>query len=161
MQWYKYVIQNYTKDLVELMKSKWYNDSAVRNQWTCVVKSSTVWQTNHNTMKPRVAQTCPNNNCHYKWHTSNDFESHRGTLTKVNKCIKCTIVWHIFSVINTAINKYYYYYYYYYYYTCLKALCSVIWYQKRKPIWIYWSKSQWLAVASAEPYANLHLDPDR
>jgi len=29
-----------------------------------------------------------------------------------------------------------------------------------KPIWIYWHKRQWVAVASAGPYANLHLDPD-
>ena len=31
---------------------------------------------------------------------------------------------------------------------------------KVKPMWIYWSNSQWVAVASAGPYANLHLDPD-
>ena len=31
---------------------------------------------------------------------------------------------------------------------------------KPKPIWIYWSKRQWVALASAGPYANLHLDPD-
>jgi len=30
-----------------------------------------------------------------------------------------------------------------------------------KPIWIYWSKRQWVAVASAGRYANLHLTPDR
>jgi len=30
--------------------------------------------------------------------------------------------------------------------------------RKVKPIWIYWSKRQWMAVASAGPYANLHLD---
>jgi len=30
-----------------------------------------------------------------------------------------------------------------------------------KPIWIYWSKRQWVAVASVGPYANLHLAPDR
>jgi len=30
--------------------------------------------------------------------------------------------------------------------------------RKVKPIWIYWSKRQWVAMASAEPYANLHLD---
>jgi len=34
-------------------------------------------------------------------------------------------------------------------------------YQKGKPIWIYWSKSQWVAVASAGPYASLHLAQDR
>jgi len=28
---------------------------------------------------------------------------------------------------------------------------------KPKPIWIYWSKRQWVAVASAGPYASLHL----
>jgi len=33
--------------------------------------------------------------------------------------------------------------------------------RKVKPIWIYWSKRQWVAVASAWPYANLHLAPDR
>jgi len=32
--------------------------------------------------------------------------------------------------------------------------------RKVKPISIYWSKRQWVAVASAGPYANLHLDPD-
>jgi len=26
---------------------------------------------------------------------------------------------------------------------------------------LYWSKRQWVAVASAGPYASLHLDPDR
>jgi len=31
--------------------------------------------------------------------------------------------------------------------------------RKVKPIWIYWSKRQWVAVASAGPYANLHLAP--
>jgi len=30
-----------------------------------------------------------------------------------------------------------------------------------KPVWIYWSKRQWVAVASAAPCANLHLSPDR
>jgi len=30
-----------------------------------------------------------------------------------------------------------------------------------KPIWIYWGKRQWVAVASAGPYANLHLASDR
>ena len=30
-----------------------------------------------------------------------------------------------------------------------------------KPIWIYWSNRQWVAVASAGPYADLHLAPDR
>jgi len=30
-----------------------------------------------------------------------------------------------------------------------------------EPIWIYWSKRQRLAVASAGPHANLHLVPDR
>jgi len=29
--------------------------------------------------------------------------------------------------------------------------------RKVKPIWIYWSKKQWVAVASAGPHANLHL----
>jgi len=43
---------------------------------------------------------------------------------------------------------------------------QIRWYQKGKtrkvkPIWIYWSKRQWVAVASAGPYANLHLAPDR
>ena len=28
-----------------------------------------------------------------------------------------------------------------------------------KQIWIYWSKRQWVAVASAGPYASLHLAP--
>ena len=29
------------------------------------------------------------------------------------------------------------------------------------PVWIYWSKRQWVSVASAGPYANLHLAWDR
>ena len=29
-----------------------------------------------------------------------------------------------------------------------------------KPIWIYWSKRKWVAVASAGLYASLHLIPD-
>ena len=33
--------------------------------------------------------------------------------------------------------------------------------RKIKPIWIYWSKRQWVAVASAGPYANLHLNSDK
>jgi len=33
--------------------------------------------------------------------------------------------------------------------------------RKVKPIWIYGSKRQWVAVASAGPYANLHIDPDK
>jgi len=33
--------------------------------------------------------------------------------------------------------------------------------RKVKPIWFYWSKRQWEAVASAGPYASLHLAPDR
>ena len=41
------------------------------------------------------------------------------------------------------------------------ALCSGLsgWAgsRKAKPIWVYWSKRQWLAVAAAGPYANLHL----
>jgi len=31
--------------------------------------------------------------------------------------------------------------------------------RKVKPDWIYWSKRQWVAVASAGPYATLHLAP--
>ena len=30
-----------------------------------------------------------------------------------------------------------------------------------KTIWVYWSKRQWVAMASAAWYANLHLAPDR
>ena len=33
--------------------------------------------------------------------------------------------------------------------------------RKVKPIWIYWSKRQSVAVASAGPYTNMHLAPDR
>jgi len=29
-----------------------------------------------------------------------------------------------------------------------------------KPVWIYWSKRQWVAVAFAGLYASLHLIPD-
>ena len=47
--------------------------------------------------------------------------------------------------------------------TCFMALCPGLpkWasIRKVKPIWIYWSKKQWVAVASAGPYANLHLAP--
>jgi len=32
--------------------------------------------------------------------------------------------------------------------------------RKVKPIWIHRSKRQWVVVASAGPYANLHLPPD-
>ena len=52
-----------------------------------------------------------------------------------------------------------------YTHTRLTALCPGLpgWAgtRKEKPIWIYWSKRQWVAVASAEPYASLHLAPDR
>jgi len=34
-------------------------------------------------------------------------------------------------------------------------------YQKGKTSGFYWSKRQWVAVASAGPYASLHLAPDR
>jgi len=30
-----------------------------------------------------------------------------------------------------------------------------------KTIWIYWSNRHWVAVASAGPYANLHLASGR
>jgi len=33
--------------------------------------------------------------------------------------------------------------------------------RKVKPVSIYWSKRQWVTVASAGPYANLHFTPDR
>ena len=33
--------------------------------------------------------------------------------------------------------------------------------RKVKPIWFYWSKRHWVAVASAGPCASLHLAPDR
>jgi len=33
--------------------------------------------------------------------------------------------------------------------------------RKVKPIWFYWSKRQWVAVASAGLYAGLHLAPNR
>jgi len=47
----------------------------------------------------------------------------------------------------------------------LSGTTQVSWHQKGKtrkvkPIWIYWSKRHWVAVASAGPYSNLHLDPD-
>ena len=32
--------------------------------------------------------------------------------------------------------------------------------RRLKPIWIYWSKRQWVAVASAGPYASPHPIPD-
>jgi len=49
--------------------------------------------------------------------------------------------------------------------TCLTALFLGLprWAgtRKLKPICIYWSKRHWVAVASAGPYASLHLAPDR
>ena len=49
--------------------------------------------------------------------------------------------------------------------TCLTHLCSGLprWDSTRKAIQsgCYWSKKQWVAVASAGPYASLHLAPDR
>jgi len=50
-------------------------------------------------------------------------------------------------------------------FTALWTLSGTTWvsqYQKDetmkvKPVWIYWSKRQWVAVASTGPYANLHL----
>ena len=33
--------------------------------------------------------------------------------------------------------------------------------RKVKPIWIYWTKRQWVAVESAGPCASLHLAPGR
>jgi len=32
--------------------------------------------------------------------------------------------------------------------------------ERLKPIWIYWCKRQWVAVASAMLHANLHFAPD-
>jgi len=52
---------------------------------------------------------------------------------------------------------------------CSSGICPVLpgWADTRKvktrkvkPIWIYWSKGQWVAVASAGLYASLHLIPD-
>jgi len=58
-----------------------------------------------------------------------------------------------------------YYNYYYNYYTRLMALCPGLpgWASTRKvkPVCFYWSKRQWVAVASAGPYKNLHLTPGR
>jgi len=52
-----------------------------------------------------------------------------------------------------------------YTYTRLTALCPGLpgWAgtRKVKPSGFYWSKRQWVAVASAGPYASLHLAPDR
>jgi len=73
---------------------------------------------------------------------------------------------------NTAFKQTHNYYCCCYYYYCFTALwilsrnTKVSRYQKRKtrkvkPIWIYWSKRQWVAVASAGQYANQHLNPDR
>ena len=49
--------------------------------------------------------------------------------------------------------------------TCLMALFSrttrVSRYHKGKTSGFYWSKRQWVALASAGPYASLHLAPDR
>jgi len=49
--------------------------------------------------------------------------------------------------------------------TRLTALCPGLpgWAgtEKVKPIWIYWSKRQRVAVTSAGPYTNLHLATDR
>ena len=49
--------------------------------------------------------------------------------------------------------------------TRLTALCPGLpgWAGTRKvnQSWFYWSKRQWVAVASAGPYANLHIAPDK
>jgi len=47
----------------------------------------------------------------------------------------------------------------------LSGTTRVSWYQKGKTwkvksVWLYWSKRMWVAVASAGPYANLHLASD-
>jgi len=54
------------------------------------------------------------------------------------------------------------YYYYYNRFTALWILSGLPGWAstrkvKRKPIWISWSKRQWVAVGSAGPYAYLHL----
>jgi len=41
------------------------------------------------------------------------------------------------------------------------GLCRWAGTRKVKPIWIYWSMRQWVAVASAGRHASLHLAPDR
>jgi len=49
--------------------------------------------------------------------------------------------------------------------TRLLALCPRVprWAgtRKVKPVWIYWRKNQWVAVASSGPYASLNIAPDR
>ena len=54
---------------------------------------------------------------------------------------------------------------YYYHYTRLTALFPGLpsWVSTRNenPSGLHWSKRQWVAVASAGPYASLHLAPDR
>jgi len=66
----------------------------------------------------------------------------------------------------TSVVQFTVYYYYYYYPVLILLLRWVSRHQKRrtilvKPIWIYWSKRHWVAVASAGQYANLYLAPDR
>jgi len=55
------------------------------------------------------------------------------------------------------------YYYYYYYYSLFMAVWILFGTTRvgryQKPIWSSWNKRQWVAVASAGPYANLHLTP--
>jgi len=73
---------------------------------------------------------------------------------------------HVYKFYSLLLNLYYYYYYYYY----NLFMAPVLWppglcpgllsTRKVKPIWIYWSKRYWVAVASAGPYANMHLAPD-
>ena len=46
-------------------------------------------------------------------------------------------------------------------YWILSGTTQVNRYQKGKPIWIYWSKRQWVAVASAGPYATLYQTQDK
>jgi len=53
-------------------------------------------------------------------------------------------------------------YYHYIRFTALWTLSGITrvsWYENQSGF--YWSKRQWVAVASAGPYANLHLVPDR
>ena len=78
-------------------------------------------------------------------------------------CFKNCKCWHFVHKFNT------HYYYCYNHFTppcTMSGTSQLSWYQKGKtrkvkPIWIYQSKRQWVAVASAGPYANLHLAPER
>ena len=95
--------------------------------------------------------------CRYRpWDNAESFWLTRPNLTHLSNTVTQVKV-HNFSPLhknNNSNNN-----------THLMALCLWLtgwaYARKVKPIWIYWSKRQWVAVASAGPYAYPHLAPDR